>query len=291
MAHIDRAVSHGHLTVGTRDWGGSGPPVILLPGGGRNLTDWELVVPQLVGRHRVVGVDLPGHGASSEPDRWSWDDAVGFVESAADALHLDNPFVIGHSLGGMVAARYGARHPESPGVVNVDGHGLGGPSTPDAFHAARARLMAESPPPPSDEGDDAWLQDQLAAVRPSVDALGIDWQAARPALMRSFRRTSTGWRRAPSTSFVQTLPDIGPDLFDVYRSVRCRLAIFDCTRKVGPPFSDDVAAAYGAAIARDLAELEQQQDNVEIVTIDAGHMVLLEQPRDTARILLSFMDC
>ena len=290
MAGHDHILRSGAHQIAVRDWGGDGKPVVLLPGGGRNLADWEPVVADLVDHHRVVGVDLPGHGASSEPDRWEWEVAIDFVECAIDALGLDNPFVVGHSMGGMVAARYGLAHPDCPGVVNVDGHGLGGPSVPAVFHEERARLLREAPPPPPDWGDDAWLDAQVEAFRPGVEALGLDWEAAVPAIRRSYARTDEGkWQRRPSTAFMDTLPkDMGPELYDIYRVVKCPLLVFNCTRKQAAPFSTEVAAAYRQSIAGDLDALRADCPNVEVVSIDTGHMVLLEAPRETARHLLSF---
>ena len=286
----DDTVRRGAHEIATRDWGGKGEPIILLPGGGRNLADWEVVVPWLVDRHRVVGVDLPGHGASSEPESWSWDLAIHFVEAASERLELVNPFVVGHSLGGMVAARYGLKHPDCPGVVNVDGQGLGGPSVPPELHEARAKLMEQQPTQPPDAGDERWLQAQLDAMRSAVEALGLDWEAAKPAIMRSYATDADGtWRRRPSNAFIATLPtDMGPELYDIYRQLRCPVLVFNCTRKEAGPFTPVLAAAYRQSIADDLAHLASESPHVQIATVDSGHMCLLEAPETTAEHLLAF---
>jgi len=57
--------------------------------------------------------------------------ALADVAGVARALALDRPAVIGHSLGGMVAALWAAGHAECPFAVNVDGHG--NPTRPDQF--------------------------------------------------------------------------------------------------------------------------------------------------------------
>jgi pimeloyl-ACP methyl ester carboxylesterase len=291
MQREDRTIGDGDDQIATRDWGGSGPPMVLMPGGGRNLADWEPVVPHLLEHHRLVGVDTPGHGGSSEPARWDWDLAVRFVELAADALALDNPFVVGHSLGGMVAARYGVAHPDAPGVVNVDGHGLGGPSVPPGFHEERARLMEHMPEPPADAGDDAWLETQLEMMRPLVEARGLSWDRARPAMLRSYAKDADDrtWRRRPSNAFIQSLPDdMGPELFDVYRAVKCPLLVFNCTGNDAMGFSAETAAAYRASIASDLDQLRTDRPSVKVATIDCGHMALLEAPEETAAHLVAF---
>ena len=286
----DSTIRRGAAEIAIRDWGGDGHPIILLPGGGRNLADWEVVVPLLVDRHRVVGVDLPGHGASSEPESWSWDLAIDFIEAASEGLELVNPFIVGHSLGGMVAARYGLKHPDCPGVVNVDGQGLGGPSVPPELHEARARLMQQQQTQPPDAGDEQWLQTQLDAMRSAVEALGLDWEQAQPAIMRSYAREADGtWRRRPSNAFIATLPkDMGPELYDIYRQLKCPALIFNCTRKEAGPFTPELAAAYRQSIADDLSHLAVECEHVQIATVDAGHMCLLEAPQATADHLLAF---
>ena len=44
--------------------GGDGPPVVLLHGPSGYAAHWMGVIPGLVGGHRVIAPDLPGHGAS-----------------------------------------------------------------------------------------------------------------------------------------------------------------------------------------------------------------------------------
>src|SRR2546428_7184353 len=45
--------------------GGEGPPLILVHGLGGAAANWTELVPLLIGRHRVLVPDLPGHGGST----------------------------------------------------------------------------------------------------------------------------------------------------------------------------------------------------------------------------------
>lgn len=287
---IDHTITFDGHEIATRDWGGDGPPLVVIPGGGRNLADWELAVPTLRSHHRVIGVDPPGHGASSEPPRWDWDLAVGFVEQTIRACDLDDPFVAGHSVGGMIAARYGLKHPDAPGVVNIDGHGSGPPSLPQDLQDERARLMKEAPEPPPDSGDDEWLESILAMMRPSVEALHLSWEDAEPAILRSFVRTPDGrWQRRPSNAFGATVTTMGPDLFDLYRAVECPLLIFNCNGEMRVPgMSQERVARYREALTSDLDALQADCPHVEIATVESGHMVVLERPGTTAELIIEF---
>lgn len=62
----DLIVTRGEVPIALRDYGGTGSPVLLLHGAGGNLAYWDPVAPLLAGHHRVVAVDLRGHGRSGE---------------------------------------------------------------------------------------------------------------------------------------------------------------------------------------------------------------------------------
>ncbi|MFP3990270.1 alpha/beta hydrolase [Streptomyces sp. E11-3] len=108
--------------------GGSGPPVVLLHGVGQSCTVWIRVVPQLVGTCSLVVPDLPGHGESAiEDDRPPTADlAVQWLTALVDETCATPPVLVGHNIGGAIAARFAAAHPESlAGLVLADAFGLG----------------------------------------------------------------------------------------------------------------------------------------------------------------------
>jgi pyruvate dehydrogenase E2 component (dihydrolipoamide acetyltransferase) len=99
----------GDLRVWT---GGEGPSVALVHGLGGSAANWVEVVPRLLPSHRVLAVDLPGHGASPPLARGRGID--GFADAVAGALAAaghERVLVAGHSFGGHVAARLAHRHP------------------------------------------------------------------------------------------------------------------------------------------------------------------------------------
>jgi pimeloyl-ACP methyl ester carboxylesterase len=124
----DRAVEGDGVRLHARDWGGSGPAVLLLHGLASNARIWDGVGPRLVGAGlRVVALDLRGHGASDQPGSGYDFAIVGRDLAAALAgLGLERPLLVGHSWGANVALQFAADRPGSvAGLALVDGALLG----------------------------------------------------------------------------------------------------------------------------------------------------------------------
>jgi pimeloyl-ACP methyl ester carboxylesterase len=107
--------------------GGDGPPAVLIHGEGASVLDWEWVAPSLSSFLRVYTVDLPGHGDSDKPKapysaELLTDSLIAFI----DALELERVVLVGHSLGGMLAARVARRVPDRVSALClIDSGGLG----------------------------------------------------------------------------------------------------------------------------------------------------------------------
>ncbi|MBJ30795.1 MAG: hypothetical protein CL466_05165 [Acidimicrobiaceae bacterium] len=97
------------------DWGGDGPPLLLLHPNGFCAGVYDPIARRLVDRYRVVGVDLRGHGASDDvvDEMLLGNDALGLdVLAVADAVGLDRFAVAGVSWGGAVGIEVAAVAPE-----------------------------------------------------------------------------------------------------------------------------------------------------------------------------------
>lgn len=107
--------------------GGDGPPIVLLHGPGEFAALWAQVIPDLVKTNRVVAPDLPGHGASEMPDgRLDGDRVLTWLRQLIERTCSSPPALVGHLLGGAVAARFASDHGEQLSeMVLVDTFGLG----------------------------------------------------------------------------------------------------------------------------------------------------------------------
>jgi pimeloyl-ACP methyl ester carboxylesterase len=124
--------------------GGDGPPIVLLHGPVAYGAQWRRLIPELVTTHRVIAPDLPGHGASDPIDR-PLDGAFvsGWLDDLIDRTCPAAPVLLGHTLGGAIAARFASeRGDRVAALVLVDALGLSPFQPSPAFGAALHEFLA-----------------------------------------------------------------------------------------------------------------------------------------------------
>ena len=84
---------------------GTGDPILCLHGFGANLYSWRHLVEPLSPKHRLIMVDLKGHGLSPKPrdNKYSIYHQAAIILNFIDKQDLKNLTLIGHSFGGGVA--------------------------------------------------------------------------------------------------------------------------------------------------------------------------------------------
>ena len=119
---LDVPVAGGTLRV--RVWGEKGPVVMCVHGITANHTQFEWFADQLAGECRLIAPDLRGRGRSNKiTGPWGMSAHAADVVAVLDHLGIAQADVLlGHSMGGFVAAVAGAQHPDRFGqIVMVDG--------------------------------------------------------------------------------------------------------------------------------------------------------------------------
>ncbi len=106
-----RTVQAGDATVSYRD-AGKGPVLLFLHGLLGSADSWAWQFRNLTSRYRVIAWDAPGYMGSSPADQ-QIDAFADRARAFIAALGLERPIVIGHSMGGAVAARLAAL-PDAP---------------------------------------------------------------------------------------------------------------------------------------------------------------------------------
>jgi pimeloyl-ACP methyl ester carboxylesterase len=99
-----------------------GTPIVLIHCYTCSMSWWDDLAPLLERDHRVIRVDLLGHGGSDKPSAgYSIDDQATVVAEALAKLGVANATVVGHSLGGSLVTALAQRSPRlASRVVIID---------------------------------------------------------------------------------------------------------------------------------------------------------------------------
>jgi pimeloyl-ACP methyl ester carboxylesterase len=98
------------------------PAIVLLHCYTCSIHWWERLEPLLTPGHRVVSIDLLGHGGSEKPrDGYGTEEQGDLVATALERVGVRDALIVGQSLGGSIATALVERHPEvARGVVVMD---------------------------------------------------------------------------------------------------------------------------------------------------------------------------
>ena len=126
---MEKTLSHNGVTMRYTDTGTGAGTVILMHGWGCTAETVEIIRRQLAPRHRVLTVDLPGHGKSTEPQLlpdgrpWGVNEFTEMIEALARHEGIEAPILVGHSYGGRIGILYASRNKVEK-MVLVDAAGV-----------------------------------------------------------------------------------------------------------------------------------------------------------------------
>ena len=107
------------------DWGGRGRPLIFLAGNGDTAHAFDNFAPKFTGQNHVYGITRKGFGASSKPapanGNYSADHLGDDILAVMQALRIERPVLVGHSLAGEELSSIGSRFPNKvSGLIYLD---------------------------------------------------------------------------------------------------------------------------------------------------------------------------
>ena len=161
--HSARFVAvEANAQVEVLEWGGSGRPLVLLAGAGNTAHVFDEFAPRLASVGRVYGITRRGYGVSSAPAGGYSVDRLGTdVLKVLDALALERPVLIGHSIAGQELSFLATNYPNRlAGVIYLDGgyrYALHRPGAHDNLTDLRAQARTT----------------RSGAERPAADAIPI----------------------------------------------------------------------------------------------------------------------
>jgi len=270
------------------EWGDpAAAPLVLLHGGFDHGRGFDLLAPLLATRFHVVALTSRGHGDSEWDDFYAWPndvaDAVNLMRSLARPVHL-----VGHSRGGGQATDAAVWAPDCVRrLVNIDGFGpppegfvLRGKPDPRSLPARFAayldgrRKASERRWRPYASLED--LVERRAAQNPR---LSREW--LRYFLYFGARETEAGWVWKTDPEFGTGFGPWRPEwVARTWHRLRMPVLAVAGTEPDVWRLAEEIAAERLAAVPT----LERA------AVAGAGHFVHMERPRETADLLLGFLE-
>jgi len=233
----------------------SKPPIILIHGAGENHLFWPPEVRRLTGP-RVYALDLPGHGKSEGIGQQSIPGYTKHISAFMDLVGISRAFVVGHSMGGAIALDMALNCPDRVAAL--------------CLVASGARLRV-APVFLENAGNASTIPQVAEALKefaysPHTDSMLKELASkrlieTRPAVLRgdflacdTFDvREQLGEIRAPTLILVGSDDQMTPVVFSEY-------------------------------MVENIADAQLQ------VIEDAGHMLMLEKPRQVSQALSGFLE-
>jgi len=257
----ERAVEVEGVEIHYRAWGApAASGVVLVHGGLAHGRWWDHIAPMLA-RHRVIALDLSGHGDSGWRGGYDVEQWAREIVAVIRQEQLSRPVLVGHSMGGLpavtAAITLGA---EAAGVATVDVRFNDGPWPSREKPSARF----------------ATLDDGIAQFAPVAARSGL---SVEPTLLRYVAETSLVWNRGAwrwkrdDSYGIRRTP-----LRELLPTVRTSLAI--------------IRTDHGLVSADAAAEMQQLTPALSVVTTvpEAGHNPMLEQPLAFVGVLRTLLD-
>lgn len=249
-----------------------GSPIVLVHCFSCAINWWDRVMPLLDREHRVIAVDLLGHGGSEKPGGgYTIPHQADVVAEALERLGVKGAELVGHSLGGTVVVGLAERHPElASRVVIID---------TAAGHHSRGSLgfiagLAFEPV----IGEAVWRIKPDFATRKGLEvAFAPGFDVPDEFVEDVNRMTYTAYDESPGRS--------GDYVDERTLDERMRTTGLPLMVLMGAEeqIVDDPAAA--------LAEYRRGDPGVETHLIaGAGHSPNVEKPKQTAALILKFAE-
>jgi pimeloyl-ACP methyl ester carboxylesterase len=139
-------VNRDGLELYVEEAGQGGPPIVFLHPAASDHTFFAPQVEEFSATHRVVTLDQRGFGLSGEVDgHYRPADLADDVAWLCEHLELDQPVVVGCSMGGGIAVEFAARHPALPsGIVVLNRSVLANPALDSTIRKLAEMLRGPS---------------------------------------------------------------------------------------------------------------------------------------------------
>ncbi len=243
---------------------GEGQPLIILHGFLGSLDNWLTLAKRFAASYEVILVDQRNHGKSFHSEAFGYGEMVGDLERLIDHLKLENPILLGHSMGGKTVMQYTAFHPQKIDKLIVADIG------PKAYPVHHGQIL---------EGLRSIPVDQIETRQQANEMLSkyVEFESTRFFLLKNLKRTSDGFE------WKMNLPVLVKKIEDVGNAINYHLPIETSTLFIRGGESNYVPDQDWEDILKIFARAE-----LTIVN-EAGHWLHAEQPEEFYNQVIRFL--
>jgi pimeloyl-ACP methyl ester carboxylesterase len=257
---------------------GQGPPLLLIHGIAEAAWAWEVIIPSLARKHRVIAPDLLGHGRSAKPrGDYSLGNQATLMRDLMISLDIEHATLVGHSLGGGITMQFAYQYPERcDRMILVASGGLG----QDVTFVLRSLGL-----PGADVVAPLFLskatRDLMLGTARWLGRRGAKASPAQKAMWRSYTGLTEPATRAAFMATVRAVIDQRGQRVSALE--RLYLAKSLPTLLVWGEKDRIIPVSHARA-----AHEEMPGSRLEVID-DAGHFVQLERPQRVAELILDFL--
>ena len=248
---------------------GEGPPVVLIHGFGAALDWWDAITPELARNHKVIRLDLIGHGGTEAPGSgYAIERQAALVKAVLDQISISRTVVIGHFMGGEVATAFTVANPESvERLVLIDS-----PPKPETVFTLGTRLALKPL-----IGQGLWrLRNDTVLRQALTQGFAPGFPVPEKFVADLWQLTYTVFHKAHDDSIAYVTEEGSPRRLAALDPVPPLLVIF---------------GTQDALISPESATLFETVPGARLVMIDgAGHSPMVEKPEETLAHIESFIE-
>jgi len=214
------------VTLKTTEFG-RGPTVVLLHSLGSGRMVWMPTAKKLLAGHRVVMVDLPGHGESALPEPFSFEACAEALDQVLAKQKADSTVLVAHGMGALVALYEVQAHPDRlKGLIVIDAAARSSVTIPeqqqqfflrmlDARYDDFLKGMMMGQARDSAQGNELYSQAQsvpAASIKAYLKvALNVDASSALKKMKPAFLFVGSGKRWPESKDWPTLAKELGYD--------------------------------------------------------------------------------
>lgn len=243
---------------------GQGQPIVIMHGIFGSSDNWLTQARLLSARYHVFSLDLRNHGQSFHTDEFDYPAMVNDLEEFIDIHNLEDPVIIGHSMGGKVAMNFALAHPEKlQRLIVVD-------IAPKFYNLEHYVILDGLRAVPIDNISSRNEADQaLAPFVPEADV--------RQFLLKNLQRKPAG-----GFTWKINLPVIGKHLSKIGLDLQYN-------GKFDKPTLFIRGGRSRYVLDEDVPRIREVFPKAEVRTLDTGHWVQAEKPQEFTDLVTEWL--